>query len=222
MASFLDIALVLARFFLVQLKNHAPLGNAASEIQGVFGVAFGFLVWNLFLAWVPYVASLRFGRTVGPARIMRIGWFVLWLAFLPNAPYIVTDLIHLQYRPPIPIWYDMIMLFAFACTGLTLGLLSLFEIQRALWQQFSARMAQGIVFMAIFLSGFGVWLGRFQRWNSWDILTNPHGLFRDMAETLTHRNEMVKALGVSGLIASIVLFGYAFLATLLSTGRQRH
>ncbi len=81
--------------------------------------------------------------------------------------------------------------------------------------------SQILVLLSIGLSGFGVWLGRFQRWNSWDILTNPDGLLRDILLTLTQRGELIKAAGVSGLIAGMLLVGYSVLLVLLSTGPQR-
>lgn len=221
-ASGFDVLLVLARAILEQVKQHAIDPYAWTEIEGIFGIAFGFLVWNLFLAWIPYWASLQcaYERANGGRRLAIFVWCAVWLVFLPNAPYIVTDFIHLQFRPPIPVWYDMVLLFAFACTGLMLGLLSLYEMQRTLLHQFSAGLTRFLIVAAIGLSGFGVWLGRFQRWNSWDLLTNPDGLLRDLALTLAHRSQLVKAAGVSGLIAGLVLFGFAFMSTLLSANRK--
>lgn len=222
-ATLLDISLILARDVVAGLKRHQYSPSDWSEVAGLLGLPFGFLLWNLFLAWVPYLAALRFERlSAGNAKpLARWGWFALWLFFLPNAPYIITDFIHLQHRPPVPVWYDMIMLFAFASTGLLLGLLSLHEVQRALRREFSMLFSQALVLLSIGLSGFGVWLGRFQRWNSWDILTNPDGLLRDILLTLTQRGELIKAAGVSGLIAGMLLVGYSVLLVLLSTGPQR-
>lgn len=222
LASALDVALIFARPFLIQAKNLAPEEFAWPEIQGIFGLAFGFLAWNLLLAWLPYLAALRFegARAQGLSRVRLAAWFAVWLAFLPNAPYIITDFYHLQHRPPVPVWYDMFMLFAFASTGLMLGLLSLHEMERSLRQQLSARVTQAIIVLSIGLSGFGVWLGRFQRWNSWDLLTNPKSLVRDVLLTLTERNEIIRALGVSGLVACLVLIAFSILNTLLSAGPQ--
>lgn len=223
LATLLDVGLILARDILAGLKRHQHSQTEWSDVAGWLGLPFGFLLWNLFLAWVPYLAALRFERLPAGSTspLARWSWFALWLFFLPNAPYIMTDFIHLQHRPPVPVWYDMIMLFAFASTGLLLGLLSLHEVQRALRREFSVLFSQVLVLLSIGLSGFGVWLGRFQRWNSWDILTNPDGLLRDIVLTLTQRGELLKAVGVSGLIAGMLLVGYSVLVVLLSTGPQR-
>lgn len=222
-ATFLDIGLVLARDVLAGLKRPVHSHSDWSDVAGWLGLPFGFLLWNLFLAWIPYLAAIRFERlsTGSAPPLPRWTWFVAWLFFLPNAPYIITDFIHLQHRPPVPVWYDMIMLFAFASTGLMLGLLSIYDVQRALRRTFSPLFSQVLVLLSIGLSGFGVWLGRFQRWNSWDILTNPNGLLRDIVLTLTQRNELLKAVGISGLMAGMLLVGYTLLTTLLSTSQQR-
>lgn len=221
LATGLNALLLLLRLWYVHLKTHPGEPYSWPEVQGIFGLAFGFLGWNLLLAWVPYLAALRFGRAhrFGASRGVLLLWFALWLAFLPNAPYIVTDFIHLRYRPPVPVWYDMVMLFAFASTGLMLGLLSLNEIRHTLRRRFAAVHTELVMLAAIGLSGFGVWLGRFQRWNSWDLLANPVDLFRDLAHTMLQRHELVDALGVSGLIGGMLAIGYAMLNVMLSNSR---
>lgn len=220
-ATGLDAFLVLARLYWVHHKTHPADPYSWPEVQGIFGLAFGFLGWNLLLAWIPYWAALRLDRSYrnGAAWPGRLVWLALWLFFLPNAPYIVTDFIHLQYRPPVPIWYDMVMLFAFASTGLMLGLLSLYEVRHTLRHHFSAWQTEALIVLFTGMSGFGVWLGRFQRWNSWDILANPLGLLRDLAHTLSSRHELIDAAGVSGLVAGILLVGYTMLTVMLSNSR---
>lgn len=217
----LDILLILGRALLARHRSFEWSAYAWPEVHGIFGVSYGFLAWNLLLAWVPYLAALRFAglRAFGASRLVSLGWFALWLAFLPNAPYLITDFIHLSYRPPIPIWYDMVMLFAFASTGMMLGLFSLYEMQRGLIRQLSDRMTQAIIVLSSGMAGFGVWLGRFQRWNSWDILTNPSGLARDILESATNSHQLMKAFGISVLIGGMLLIGYALLLTLLSPSR---
>lgn len=212
-ATGMNALLVLARYFLTYAKAHPDAPYAWPEVQGVLGLAFGFLGWNLLLAWIPYLAALQFERKQrqGAHGAALLVWLLVWLLFLPNAPYMVTDFIHLQYRPPIPVWYDMVMLFSFAFTGLLLGILSLYEMRLALLRFFSSTRTELFILASIGLAGFGVWMGRFQRWNSWDIMTNPRGLLRDLFHTMTQRHELIDAIGVSGLMASILLIGYAML-----------
>ena len=131
-----------------------------------------FLPWNLFLAWVPYA----FAHQLLPGRgfpAANGALLVLWLLFFPNAPYIITDFLHLRPRPPIPVWYDTLMLFSFAWTGLLLGFCSLMEVQAFAEHQWNKKWAQLGAALAILLGSFGVYMGRFLRWNSWDAFIRP-------------------------------------------------
>lgn len=181
------------------------------------GATYLFLLWNLFLAWIPYLASLR----VDQLQRRSAGWFpqgvglLIWLAFLPNAPYIVTDFVHFRPLAPIPLWFDLVLLFATASTGLLLGLLSLRETHWILRRWFSHGSTWLLILVAIGLAGFGVWLGRFQRWNSWDLVTRPQDLLRDIVGTLSERHELLHAMGISALLSGILLVGYGILSTLL-------
>jgi uncharacterized membrane protein len=181
------------------------------------GATYIFLIWNLILAWIPYLVSLRFSvlQNQGSNRLFRILCFFIWLLFLPNAPYIITDFLHLSHKPPIPLWYDLVLLFAFASTGLLLGLLSMRNIHQSLQQQFSKGAVQTVMLSAIGLSGFGIWLGRFQRWNSWDIFTRPDQLLLDIINTLSTWHELVRAVGISALLSGILLIGYGLLVALM-------
>jgi len=140
---------------------------------------------------------------------------LVWLIFLPNAPYIVTDFVHFRAVPSVPLWYDLVLLFASASTGLLLGLLSLREVHFALKRWLSNTLAGVLIFISIGLAGFGVWLGRFQRWNSWDLVTRPHHLLSDIVNTLSQRHELLHAVGVSALLSGILLVGYGILFALL-------
>jgi uncharacterized membrane protein len=132
-----------------------------------------FLGWNLILAWVPLViaavAYARARRGVGP-----LVWVLLvpWLLFFPNAPYLLTDFIHLD-EGPAPLWYDALMLSAFAWTGLMLGFGSLYLVQLILRRAFGTAIAWAAVLAALALASVGVYIGRFIRFNSWDALLHP-------------------------------------------------
>jgi uncharacterized membrane protein len=132
-----------------------------------------FLAWNLILAWVPLVIAVvayaRARRGVGP-----LVWVLLvpWLLFFPNAPYLLTDFIHLD-EGPAPLWYDALMLSAFAWTGLMLGFGSLYLVQLILRRAFGAAIAWAAVLAALALASVGVYIGRFIRFNSWDALLHP-------------------------------------------------
>ncbi len=96
------------------------------------------LTWNLFLAWVPLLISKTIRanekRLTTVALIPVIG---LWLLFFPNAPYILTDLFHLETRGGMPKWFDLLMVLTFAWTGLILGFASLMDIQQVVTNRYS-------------------------------------------------------------------------------------
>ncbi|MBI3174883.1 MAG: DUF1361 domain-containing protein [Chloroflexi bacterium] len=135
------------------------------------------LVWNLFLAWIPFLLAYA-AYTLSWSRrwlyiVIPVTAF-LWLIFFPNAPYILTDLQHLARQSvDTPLWYDVIMLVWFSWTGLLLGLVSMYLMHEILQRTFNRTVGWGFVFLVSGLSSFGVYLGRFVRFNSWDILQDP-------------------------------------------------
>lgn len=144
-----------------------------------------YLVWNLFLAWLPLLLAWRVQKLEqrGQAR----GWSFwatasAWLLFFPNAPYIFTDLIHLTHRTRGHVWTDMTLILLFSMTGFLLGFLSLYLMQSVVARRFGWRTGWVFVTAVAGLSSFGIYLGRFLRWNSWDVLLNPVGLLRDVGD----------------------------------------
>jgi uncharacterized membrane protein len=174
---------------------------------------FLFLVWNLFLAWMPLLfatAAFITRRKVSGA----VGFGLLWLLFLPNAPYILTDLIHLQWVSGVPIWYDLSMFLAFAFTGLLLGLTSL-HLMHTVVEERSGRLVGWLfVVAAMGLSGFGIYLGRFMRWNSWDVIINPLSLAQDLFSLVRHPIQNIESYFISAVFAAIFLLGYIIIISL--------
>jgi uncharacterized membrane protein len=174
------------------------------------------LVWNLFLAWIPYLVSLGLSL-LKPGRPWRWGYLaglgLVWLIFFPNAPYIVTDFLHLQHRPPIPIWYDIAFIAVFAWCGLFLGVFSLRTMQQ-LVRQAAGRLA-GWVFVAgvVGLSGLGIYLGRFLGWNSWDLLFQPRAILTDVAVRLANPLQHPGTFGVTLIFALFLLVCYLTVTT---------
>jgi uncharacterized membrane protein len=174
---------------------------------------FMFLIWNLFLAWIPYLIAILLEKL--PAKkILAIPALLAWLVFFPNAPYLVTDLLHVHYRHGVPLWYDVMMLFSFAWTGLMLGFLSLMEVQRFLEKRLDKMAVRGLVWAAILLCGFGVYLGRYQRWNTWDLVTNPYQLFWETAAVVLHPCSYLGTLGLAVVMAGVLGVGYLTLKTI--------
>ena len=183
-----------------------------------------FLVWNLFLAWIPVVAAYLLQRVFSSnpsdwPKLLGLG--MVWLLFLPNSPYILTDFVHLEDRSmsghDIHLLYDAALIFAFALTGLLNGFVSLYWVHRALDRVFHQRLGWLLVVGILALTGYGVYLGRVLRWNSWDVLTNPRSLAKDVVLGITYST----ALSLTTLFASFLLFGYLTLYGFVSIGGAR-
>ena len=168
-----------------------------------------FLVWNLVLATVPFAAALLFERVKG--FLARTIAFVVWLVFLPNAPYIITDFIHLRPRPPVPLWFDVLLLISAAGTGLLLGYGSVMIVQRVIERQRGARTGWLVATVALFLSAFGIYLGRFVRFNSWEVVTDPMPLFADISYRLMNPAQHPRTFAVTALYGFALLLGYVAL-----------
>jgi uncharacterized membrane protein len=141
-----------------------------------------FLVWNIFLAWVPFMISSLFKKMNTKSKWKPALVFFCWLAFFPNALYIVTDLIHLQLQSRVPKWFDVLILFSSAIAGLMLAFISLYRVESFLCRIVIKKMQAPLILLILFLGSFGVYLGRFLRFNSWDIVSNPTGLFSSISQ----------------------------------------
>jgi uncharacterized membrane protein len=163
---------------------------------------FAFLAWNLFLAWIPMgLAVLLFaGHRGGAPSLFLAAPFGLWLLFLPNAPYLVTDFIHLAPDSRVPLWFDFALLAAFASSGLLLGFASVYLVQRVVSERFGRVLAWTTVLSVFALSGVGIYMGRVLRLNSWDAIQEPESLL-----SLAIRR-LEDPLGNPLLLATILLF----------------
>jgi len=178
---------------------------------------FIFLCWNLFLAAIPLMAStmLKITEQFKMPVVIQLICFSFWLVFFPNAPYILTDLIHLMPRPPVPLWYDLALLLSFSGTGLLVGYLSLDDVQNVITRRFGAVAGWLAVIISLMLTGFGIYLGRFLRWNSWDVLTNPSGLFADLADRALNPFSHPRTLAVTVIFGVALTLGYVALRVLM-------
>lgn len=168
---------------------------------------YAFLVWNLILAWLPFLLATVV--IMFPVKHYVTFFFgLLWLLFFPNAPYIVTDLLHLRPRGDVPLWYDMILLFSFALTGLCLAYASLSLMQTTVTARWGGRAGWLFVLAALALAGLGVYIGRFLRWNSWDVFSNPTSLLLDLHLTLTTPLLLARTAVVTLGLTAVFTFTY--------------
>jgi uncharacterized membrane protein len=174
-----------------------------------------FLAWNLFLAWIPFAISQKIDGAQNRWRIFLLTG--AWLLFLPNAPYIITDFLHLRQRPPIPYWYDILLLFSAALNGLLLGLLSLFNVEKFLTDRYGNRISGLLILCSFFLCAFGIHMGRYLRWNSWDIITNPGGIATDILERIINPFDHFGTWSVTFLFGSFFYVIYSTVKTFIGT-----
>ena len=148
----------------------------AGRIAYTGKMAYGLLAWNLFLAWLPLAFALlaceKFEKSSGRDWGF-LGLAGAWLLFFPNAPYIFTDLFHLTGRFSEHYWLDLVLILLFALTGLVVGFLSLYLMHAVVMRMFGTLTGWGFIAAIAWLGSFGIYLGRFLRFNSWDILFKP-------------------------------------------------
>ena len=145
---------------------------------------YGFLLWNLFLAGMPLLISYYLYKHKEINRVVLYGSLFVWLLFLPNAPYIITDLVHLYHRPPVPFWYDMLLVLLSVYNGLVLGFVSVFQVEKIILRRNAERFMLPFRIIVVLLMGYGVYVGRYLRFNSWDAIFNPVDLLRSIKNSL--------------------------------------
>lgn len=186
-----------------------------------------FLVWNLFLAWVPFVyayLAYRLHKSHFHKLLIVpgvIGCALLWLLFLPNAPYLLTDLIHLRVVDNSLYWYDLLMLLWYAWTGFLLGIISLYLMQQVVADSFGKVVGWLFVVVTLSLTSFGVYLGRFLRWNSWDVLADPYPLFADIYNHFRHPVAHFQSHAFWIILAVFLCFTYITLTTFAPIQAER-
>lgn len=145
------------------------------------------LIWNLFLGFIPYLLS-KF--LMQHPQWVKTKWkfavtATAWLLFIPNSFYIITDLFHLEERSVIPLWFDLALIFSFAWNGLILGVLSVRQMEK-IWETKWQWSELFFIYPVMLLNAFGIYIGRYLRYNSWDVISNPLGLSEDIVYLIVH------------------------------------
>ncbi|MEZ4918546.1 MAG: DUF1361 domain-containing protein [Saprospiraceae bacterium] len=179
---------------------------------------FLFLNWNLLLAFIPWaLTSLVIIRP--RLQKSKLVLFVLlgsWLLFFPNAPYILTDLFHLRLKSSMPIWFDLILILSFAWTGLLFGFLSLWDIEKILQNYMRKTYVLLSSIGLLFIGSFGIYVGRFLRWNSWDILTEPLHLMYDIGDRFINPFDHPRTWGMTifmGIFLNMIYLSFRLIRT---------
>ena len=219
-------------------RLHHPLVVAASLFFSTFvclilfafrfyfspRIAFEFILWNLFLAWLPMLSALLASSIY--RRRSYLTWPVIlacalaWLLFFPNAPYAITDLTHLRVRGDAPFWYDLILVASYAWTACFLGLGSLLLMQQLVRQALGGMASWVFSVCVVGLSGFGIYLGRFLGWNSWDVFSRPKGLFGDIFVRERHPFDYPQICAFSLLFSLFFLSLHVMMVALIHLTRD--
>lgn len=173
--------------------------------------SFVYILWNIVLAFIPLIISfflLVFSQKSTNKKIIFIIGGFLWLVFIPNAIYITTDFVHLGVVRAVPIIYDVVLLFTSALLGLIFGLISVSHIEHIIRIKYSKDITITLMSLIIFIISFGVYLGRFLRFNSWDIFAKPVVFLNGLKETFTNINNFVEALCYTILFFFFILILY--------------
>lgn len=180
-------------------------------------IRYGFLAWNLFLAWLPLVFAVLARENYRTDN--RPGWRFLcfsaaWLLFFPNAPYIFTDLIHLTNRYFVHFWVDLAVILSCAFTGLVLGFVSLYLMQSIVTRMVGCAAGWVFVASAAGLCSFGIYLGRFLRFNSWDVIAKPAELYQGISSVASGDIAHPHPFAFLALFATFLFIAYVMLYAL--------
>ena len=207
----------------LSIVNALLISNLVSIVLFVMRVGathstdYWFLFWNLLLAWVPliFVFMLR-------SQLKRKSWkepipviyTLLWLGFLPNSFYLMSDLIHLQNTESARVLFDAVLFLSFIWNGLIAGMLSIIWVHQALLKRWGRAAAAGVIGIVLLLTSFAIYLGRNLRWNTWDVLVNPAGILFDVSERVinpfSHPQVLLTTLTFFMLLGSMYMVVWQF------------
>jgi uncharacterized membrane protein len=169
-----------------------------------------FLAWNLLLAYVPLMIANWLNRheAVIQKKIMLVLTISMWLLFLPNSFYILTDLFHLHTSDGNRPWFDLTLILSFAWNGILFGIISIWKMEIML-KRTKGRLASAVlIFTVMWLNAFGVYIGRFLRFNSWDVIFNPFPLFTEVVDMIINPYDYKTAWAISLCFACFISILY--------------
>ncbi len=199
------------------------------RIMATHSTYYWFLLWNLLLAWVPIIFILLLRRQLKHKswkEPIPIALTFLWLGFLPNSFYLMSDLIHLQNTGDIGILFDAVLFLSCIWNGAVAGMLSIVWVHRAILKRRGRLIAATIIGVVFAITSFAIYLGRTLRWNTWDVLVNPAGILFDVSERvinpLAHPQVLVTTLTFFALLGSIYIVVWEFVCALDPNGQAKN
>lgn len=172
--------------YILLLSTMFSLGMQFFRIVYTGSLFYSILVWNLFLAFLPLLISSLMLKMRLKKWVVYLVPGLLWLLFLPNAPYILTDFVHLDRSHSIPHWFDLMLIMSFSWTGLLYWLISMFQFNTLLRRLAGFDAGFLINQAVILLTSVGVYLGRYGRFNSWDVFFRPFEILEKVGHMLIH------------------------------------
>jgi uncharacterized membrane protein len=203
---------VVSLFLVLSVASAGCLALSGLRVHATGSMKYSFMPWNLALAWVPmgFAACALWAHRARLPFAVWLAPMTLWLLFLPNAPYLVTDVVHLRNSwASAPIWFDSMMFGAFGLTGLMLGYASLYLVHRMMAERYGRRTARIATLIALMLSSAGIYLGRAMRLNSWDAFTHPELLPSIVVRRVAHPLGNPEMLTLVALMSVLLAGGYA-------------
>ncbi len=182
-------------------------------------LAYLFLLWNLFLAFIPYWITWWMTRniTIIENKVKLTIALAAWLLFIPNSFYIITDFFHLSHFGSAPKWFDLLLIFSFAWNGILCGIISLRRVEIVVSLIRGKGFSILLVFAVMWLSAFGIYIGRFLRYNSWDIITDPFSLAGEIIDMIIHPFENSYAWGMTLCYSAFMTLVYFTIKKLSET-----
>lgn len=214
-------------FYALLLSNGMSLVLYLFRIVNAQNFRYGFLMWNVFLGWLPllfaWLLLRRLERTLWMSTVNLI-LTALWLGFLPNSFYLASDLIHLHSTGEVSLLYDAVLFFSCIFNAYVAGFASLYLIHHELLKRRSRSFAHVLAAGVLLACSFAIYLGRNLRWNSWDILVNPFGILFDVTDRiidpLSHPSVIITTAVFFGLLGSMYVVLWQFLSALTVTRRK--
>ncbi len=195
------------------LSSIVSLLMLATRMLSSQSLRYSYLPWNLLLAWVPLGLAWWLHNHLREFRFSSwssIALFFLWLGFLPNSFYIISDFVHLTASGEVSVLYDAVMIASFSFNGLILGIMSVYLMHTELLKRMKANYAHTLIVVILLSCSFAIYLGRYLRWNTWDILVRPAGLLFDVSERFINPGAHPTAFATTSvfflLIGSMYLF----------------
>lgn len=174
-------------------------------------ISFIYILWNIFLAILPFLISSILLNIDNKNKLNNTIFFsigIIWLLLIPNAPYIITDLIHIGEVRAVPVLYDSFLLFGSAWVGLLLGLYSINHIENILTKKYSQKITHFVMVIIVLFISFGIYLGRFLRFNSWDVFARPSSFIIGLKEIFTNMSNLFEAMLYTVLFFFFIFISY--------------